>query len=66
MNIGLLEKQIKWLQESKRDDAIANRAGYTIPHIPNTAKAAVASAFMMVLNELPAREPEDPASFTKK
>ena len=66
MNIGLLENQIKWLQESKRDDEIANWAGYTILHIPNTAKAEVVSAFMMVLNELPVREPENPASFTKK
>ena len=63
--ITTLEKQTKWLQEYKTNDQIANWPGYTLPYIPQTCKAAVASAFMIVLNELPTRDPDHPGSFSK-
>lgn len=64
--IEVLDEKTKWLQEYKSNDEIANWPGYTIPYLPQTCKTAVVSAFKTILDQLPRRDQNDPASFSKQ
>ena len=50
---------LKWLEGEIDDDYIAHWEGNTVEYVPETAKSAVAKAFMRVLHNLPTRLDED-------
>lgn len=64
--LRVLEDRTKWLQEFKTNDEIANWPGHTIPYLPQTCKTAAVSAFKTIMDQLPRRDQNDPASFSRQ